>query len=97
MTSCLGHSKKRQAEIPTAFRHRLPLISSIPRITTPAFASAEVNHVPKTASRGEFFSTLLKFDHGTESQELAIQPPPLPTINGVVGSGSFIPQEPRSG
>jgi hypothetical protein len=32
----------------------------------------------------------------TTTKRFTIQPPPLPTINGVVGSGSFIPQEPRS-
>ena len=30
------------------------------------------------------------------TQLITIQPPPLPAINGVAGSGSFIAQEPGS-
>ena len=30
------------------------------------------------------------------TQPLTIQPPPLPAINGVAGSGAFLPQEPSS-
>ena len=30
------------------------------------------------------------------TEHYAIQPPPLPAMNGVAGSGSFIPQEPGS-
>jgi hypothetical protein len=30
------------------------------------------------------------------TQPITIQPPPLPAINGVAGSGSYIPQEPSS-